>query len=112
MRFNEYQALASTTAIYPKEDFKGVAYAALGLAGEAAEIANKVKKIIRDYPNIEQGIEEKREAVKLELGDVLWYIAALCEEFDLDFCEIAEQNIIKLQSRANRGVISGDGDFR
>jgi NTP pyrophosphatase (non-canonical NTP hydrolase) len=112
MKFNEYQALAATTAIYPREGSKGVSYAALGLVGEAGEVANKVKKIIRDHEDTKQGIEEKRSTIEAELGDVLWYIAAICEEFDINMCDVAEANIVKLQSRAQRGVIGGSGDNR
>lgn len=106
MEFNEYQKQALSTAIYPE----GFSYPALGLAGETGEVCEKIKKIIRD----KQGIitfPDRRE-IMLELGDVLWYIAALANEFDLTLDQIADQNLIKLADRQHRGVLGGSGDTR
>jgi len=103
MRFNEYQEEASKTAIYP-EQYK-IVYPALGLAGEAGEVAEKVKKHIRDgVLNVDD--------LKKELGDVLWYLAAIASDLGLNLDEIAEANLQKLRSRQARGVISGNGDNR
>jgi len=103
MRFNEYQEEAKKTAIYP-EQYK-VVYPALGLAGEAGEVAEKVKKHIRD------GVL-KVEDLKKELGDVLWYVSALAADLDLDLDDVAAANLEKLRSRRARGVIVGSGDNR
>jgi NTP pyrophosphatase (non-canonical NTP hydrolase) len=106
LTFDEYQKRAAETALYPKE--QGVEYTALGLTGEAGEIANKVKKVLRgDYDN-----DALREMLKGEIGDVLWYTAMLACELDLDLQEIAQSNLDKLASRKERGVISGSGDNR
>ncbi|MCA9423661.1 MAG: nucleoside triphosphate pyrophosphohydrolase family protein [Candidatus Omnitrophica bacterium] len=104
MNFDEYQNRAKSFAMYPDE--VELAYLTLGLSGEAGEIANKVKKVFRD------GREISREDMKSELGDVLWYVANLAKAYDLPLSEIAESNIDKLQSRADRGKIQGEGDNR
>jgi len=107
MNFNEYQEMAKTTAIYDKKH--AVLYPALGLAGEAGEVANKVKKLIRD------GYEKNkdyREAVASEIGDVLWYCAVLANDIGCDLQSIADNNLIKLKDRQARGVIGGSGDKR
>jgi len=103
MTFEEYQKLAATTAIYP-ENYR-IVYPALGLAGEAGEVAEKVKKFVRD------GTLDK-ESLKKELGDVLWYISALSRDLDISLDDVASRNIEKLQSRAQRGVLRGSGDNR
>ncbi|MCA9409962.1 MAG: nucleoside triphosphate pyrophosphohydrolase family protein [Candidatus Omnitrophica bacterium] len=104
MNFDEYQNRAKSFAMYPDE--VELAYLTLGLSGEAGEIANKVKKVFRD------GREISREDMKSELGDVLWYVANLAKAYDLSLSEVAESNIDKLQSRADRGKIQGEGDNR
>jgi len=83
----------------------------LGLAGEAGEIANKVKKFIRDGYDVEQ-FEQKKMELAAEIGDVLWYCAALSRDIGFDLQHVAQYNINKLQDRARRGKISGDGDER
>ena len=103
MRFNEYQEEASKTAIYPEQ--YNIVYPALGLAGEAGEVAEKVKKHIRDgVLNVDD--------LKKELGDVLWYLAAIASDLGLNLDDVAESNLKKLRSRKERGVISGSGDNR
>lgn len=106
MNINEYQKQASETAIYQDK----VIYPTLGLAGEAGEIANKVKKILRDNAGVMK--EDVRQNLISELGDVLWYIAALATDLKADLSEVANQNIDKLNSRKNRGTIGGSGDNR
>ncbi len=109
MNFNEYQKQAKATAKYPDLG-NNYLYPTLGLCGEAGELANKIKKIQRD----DQGIvtDQKREEIKLELGDVLWYASQLACEFGLDFDDVAGANLKKLSDRHMRGVISGSGDGR
>ena len=109
MELNEYQKLAMKTAIFPED--MGIYYASLGLAGEAGEIANKVKKFIRDGYDVEQ-FEQKKMELAAEIGDVLWYCAALSRDLGFDLQHVAQYNINKLQDRARRGKISGDGDER
>lgn len=108
MNLNEYQFEASLTAIYPKE--VGLAYVTMGLAGEAGEIANKVKKIYRDAGG--ELTDEKRKELKSELGDVLWYLAQVAEEVGVDLNSVARENLVKLNQRRLRGTLSGSGDSR
>ena len=103
MTFEEYQIEAEKTAIYPKEH--EIVYPALGLAGEAGEVANKVKKILRDKNFDRNGIAD-------ELGDCLWYIAALCRDLNIEMSEVAKGNLKKLKDRQNRGTLKGNGDKR
>ena len=105
MNFTEYQAAAKKTAIYPKES---LFYPALGLAGEAGEVANKVKKLYRG----DLTKAELKEALSKELGDCCWYIAALCDEMGLDMGEVAELNVKRLADRQARGALGGSGDDR
>jgi NTP pyrophosphatase (non-canonical NTP hydrolase) len=109
MEFSEYQQKAKQTARYPIIG-KALIYPTLGLASEAGEVAGKIKKIFRD----KQGIisDADREALKSELGDVLWYVAQVATELDLSLDEIAGSNIEKLLDRQSRGKIQGQGDNR
>ena len=102
MTFDEYQKFARSTAIYP-EEYK-VIYPALGLCGEAGEVAEKVKKNIRDGKSL--------DGVGLELGDVLWYISALADDLGVTLEEVAQANVDKLTSRKKRNMIGGSGDNR
>jgi len=106
---NYYQKKATETAIYP-ESHK-IVYPALGLAGEAGEVANKVKKFVRDGYDHE-GFEQKKIELASEIGDVLWYCAVLANDLGYTLQHIAQGNIHKLADRAKRGKISGDGDNR
>jgi NTP pyrophosphatase (non-canonical NTP hydrolase) len=99
MNFEEYQTEASATALYPRR-FSNIEYPTLGLAGEAGEVANIVKKIQRDHGGILN--EEIRAKLKDELGDVLWYISACADELGLSLDEIAAFNVNKLAKRHGR----------
>lgn len=103
MDFDKYQHAARQTAIYP--DSSMVVYPALGLAGEAGEAANKVKKMLRDGGNL-------REEVADEIGDVLWYCAALASDIGFSLNDIAKNNVKKLKDRQRRGKLQGSGDNR
>lgn len=109
MEFDAYQQAARQTAQYPDLG-RNLCYSTLGLTGEAGEVAEKVKKIIRD--NGGQVSPERREGLKKELGDVLWYVAAMCWELGLSMNEVAEHNVAKLRDRRERGAIRGEGDDR
>ena len=109
MEMNSYQDAARTTAAYPDVGRNPI-YPTLGLTGEAGEVADKVKKVIRDRGGVFDA--DTREAIKLELGDVLWYVAQLASELGYDLNEVAEANLQKLSSRAARGRIGGSGDQR
>ncbi len=109
MDFNEYQKASRKTAMYPNKDANFI-YPTLGLCGEAGEVAEKIKKTIRDENGIMSA--EKKEELKKELGDVLWYMAQIATEVWLELDDVARLNIEKLYSRLDRGVISGSGDNR
>ena len=104
-----YQVAACDTAIFPKE--KATEYLTLGLTGEAGEIANKVKKFIRDGAPPDE-YEAKKIEIGYEIGDVLWYCAVLAEEMGMDLGHIMENNLQKLADRKARGTLSGSGDNR
>jgi NTP pyrophosphatase (non-canonical NTP hydrolase) len=108
MEISEYQRLSRRTAEYPREAW--LAYPALGLAGEAGEVAEHAKKAIRDDAGAVS--PQRREMMAKELGDVLWYVAQLASELELDLDEVARANLDKLLSRQSRGVLSGSGDDR
>ena len=109
MDFKTYQKKARLTAQYPNLGSNNV-YPTLGLVGEAGEVAEKVKKVIRDKKGIFD--DESKNGIKKELGDVLWYISNLCNEFEFNLEDVALENIEKLKLRAAKGKISGSGDDR
>ena len=103
-----YQKVALTTAIYPRE--QAIIYPTLGLTGEAGEVANKVKKIIRDGSN--KNDDSMVSEIKSEIGDCLWYIAVLANDFNIKLSDIASANLEKLEKRKQKGTIHGSGDNR
>jgi NTP pyrophosphatase (non-canonical NTP hydrolase) len=107
LTIQKYQIQALQTAVYPKD--MRIVYPALGLAGEAGEVANKVKKLYRDG-----GLDdkEKRGEVAKEIADCLWYCAALAHDLGVSLGFIAKQNLLELASRAERGTLHGSGDNR
>lgn len=108
MNIDAYQASTANTAIYPNAgegSAQALAYVALGLCGEAGEVAEKIKKLLRDG-NFNQ------EDVLKELGDVEWYWVRMCEELGVMASDILIKNQQKLADRKFRGVISGSGDNR
>jgi NTP pyrophosphatase (non-canonical NTP hydrolase) len=109
MKFSEYQEKSRVTALYPDKDNNFI-YPTLGLVGESGEIAEKIKKVLRDDSG--KLSNEKKQEIGKELGDVLWYISQLTTELGMNLDEIAEGNIKKLYSRLDRGVIGGSGDNR
>lgn len=104
-----YQEKACETAIFPKH--KAMEYLTLGLTGEAGEIANKVKKFIRDGA-VKDEYLAKRIEIGYEIGDVLWYCAVLAKEMEMDLGHIMDNNLQKLADRKKRGTLSGSGDNR
>lgn len=100
---DKYQKQAATTAIYDQKH--AIIYPALGLAAEAGEVANKVKKIMRDG-------KLDRDGIASEIGDCLWYIAALCRDLNIDMENVAYENLEKLHGRQKRGTLRGNGDKR
>ena len=109
VELSEYQRLSRRTATYPRAA-AALTYPVLGLTGEAGEVAEHAKKAIRDDGG--ELTPERRAAMGKELGDVLWYLAQVATELDLDLDEIAQGNLEKLLSRQRRGVLCGSGDER
>ena len=109
MDFKDYQKLSRKSAIYPKKG-KNFIYPTLGLAGEAGEVAEKIKKVLRDN----QGIidEPRKEEIAKELGDVLWYLAQIATELGLSLEEVAQGNLKKGNTKQKRNRLSGNGDNR
>jgi NTP pyrophosphatase (non-canonical NTP hydrolase) len=110
MTFNEYQTQALKTVITSGDVFKDSLHWILGINGEAGEVAEKAKKIIRD----KNGVMTDEDKVELgkEIGDVLWYLAVFAHDLGIPFETIAKENIKKLSSRQKRGTLSGSGDNR
>lgn len=108
LTLNQYQEQAKATAIYPESS--AIVYPILGLVGEAGELANKYKKVMRD----DNGIlyDEKKAALISELGDCLWYIAALANDLGVTLEQVGNHNLHKLSSRATSGTLQGSGDAR
>ena len=109
MTFNEYQEKALKNKVYGYGT--EVIYPALGLAGESGEVVDKIKKILRDHGG-DFTLPEKRIEIAKELGDVLWYCAAIADDLGFDLNFIAEHNIEKITSRREKGTIKGSGDNR
>ena len=112
--FEAYQRESATTAVYPgagdQGSVEGLSYTTLGLAGEAGEIANKVKKILRDSGG-EITVDHRLDLAG-ELGDVLWYMAAMARQLGVSLADVAMSNRNKLADRQRRGTLQGSGDKR
>lgn len=106
---SDYQQASRTTWQLVHTDHP-IVYPTLGLVNEAGELAGKVKKIFRDKNGVIG--EEDRDALKYELGDVLWYLAQICTELNLTLQEVAQANFEKLAARMERNTIQGEGDYR
>lgn len=109
-QFLEYNDFVRSMKVYPEK--MRVIYPALGLTGEAGEIAEKIKKWIRDEDFANGMSVERREAILLELGDPLWYITSLADDLGYTLQDVVDANVNKLTSRKERGVLKGSGDNR
>lgn len=109
LTFSTYSEEAEKTAIYPNRG-NNLIYPVLGLSGKAGEIAEKVKKIIRD--NGGERTEEIEEAIIKEVGDCLWYLNAICDELGASLALAAWTNLAKLRDRQERDQLRGSGDNR
>jgi len=109
MNFDEYQRKAKSMAIYPAQ--YQIIYPALGIAGETGEVAELVKKWIRDERSHKMS-DERRERIVKELGDILWYVSNLASDLNISLDAVASTNILKLEDRQARNVLQGDGDER
>lgn len=113
LTFEQYQKETASTAVYPEVgtgSAKALTYVTLGAVGEAGEIANKVKKILRDSGGVVS--EEVAKDLLKEIGDLQWYVARLADELNGSLGDIAQGNLDKLSDRKARGVIQGSGDNR
>ena len=111
MDFNEYEEKASDTAIFNDRSLEyKLMFLGLGVTGEAGEIAEKIKKIMRNDNGIVS--DEKREGIKKEIGDVLWYLSQLSRTLGFSFEEAAQGNIAKIMDRKVRDAIKSEGDDR
>jgi NTP pyrophosphatase (non-canonical NTP hydrolase) len=110
MTFDEYQKQAQMTVLSSGDELKDIMHWVLGITGESGEIAEKVKKIIRDKDGVFTK-DDKTEIAK-EIGDVLWYLAILAEQLGASLDQVAVLNLNKLKSRKDRGVLGGSGDNR
>ena len=113
MDFNEYQKESEKMALHPNAGDK-LPHLALGIDGEAGQIADKIKKFIRDthFTFVTDLSLEQKMPLAVELGDVLWYISQLATELGFTLEQIAEMNIEKLYSRMDREQLGGSGDNR
>jgi len=109
MTFKQYQTLSRKTAIYPNKG-KNFIYPTLGLAGEAGEVAEKVKKILRDKKGLLDSADKKE--IAKELGDVLWYTAQIATELKFSLEDVAKINLEKLFLRQKNKKLCGSGDNR
>jgi len=109
MNFEKYQKESRKTAIYPNLG-KNMVYPTLGLNGESGEVAEKVKKVIRDKDG--HFDSKTKTEIKKELGDVLWYLSQIATELDIPLEDVAKENLKKLSSRQKRGRLHGEGDNR
>ena len=107
LTFNNYQKYARETAIYTGN---GIYYPALGLCGEAGEVADKIKKIYRDKSG-KISEEDKHQIVK-EMGDVLWYLANMASDLNITLEDVAKTNLEKINIRKEKNLIHGEGDNR
>lgn len=108
MNFDDYQKQSRKTAVYPNPGNNYV-YPTLGLTGEAGEVANKIKKILRKDSEF---TDEAKHEISKELGDVIWYLAQLCTELGLSFDQVAAENLEKLLKRLEENKLHGSGDNR
>jgi NTP pyrophosphatase (non-canonical NTP hydrolase) len=112
LSFTDYQLQTAETAIYPGAgtgNISALVYVALGL-GESGEVQGKVKKILRDNAGVIT--DEARTEIAKELGDILWYVARAADEIGYSLEVVAQGNLDKLNSRKERGVLTGSGDNR
>ena len=110
MNFDEYQKQALKTRVTHPDELMNKTVWVMGVAGEAGEVVEKWKKIVA-YKDGKISEDDLRELAK-ELGDVVWYVAILADSLGLSFGEIMQNNLDKLASRQNRGVLKGKGDNR
>lgn len=110
MTFDEYQTKALTTIISTNDELKDTLHWVLGINGEAGEVAEKVKKIIRDQDG--NFTDDNKAELAKEIGDVLWYLAVFAHQLGFSLDDVAKANLEKLSSRKQRGVLGGSGDNR
>lgn len=111
MDFKHYQNQTRRTAIYPDQNNQGgLLYTVFGLCGETGEIADHIKKMLRDDNG--QLTTERLDAIKKEMGDVLWYLSQICYELHTTLDQVALHNLAKLRKRQRDNTLRGSGDER
>lgn len=116
MNLNDYQTSSRVTARYLEPaknalgEKGGLLYTVLGLSSEAGEVADKVKKLLRDKSGVLD--DATRHDILMELGDALWYVGGVAFELGATLEEVAAMNLEKLNSRKDRGTLHGSGDNR
>lgn len=110
LTLNDYQEAAHGTSKNTRIDGNCWLYPAVGMANEAGELLGKMKKVFRDNDGVLGNT--RRTEIAAELGDILWYVAELATQLEIDLADIAAYNLTKLADRADRGVIGGSGDER
>jgi NTP pyrophosphatase (non-canonical NTP hydrolase) len=111
MEFNEYQVKSREHAFYPDQNSpEAFRYLIYGITGEAGELAEHFKHALRDENDVLT--DSRKERIKKELADILWYLSNICSELDVDFEEIPKLGLEKIDGRLKRGTLSGEGDSR
>lgn len=110
MTLDEYQQQALKTVLSTGDDFKDLLHWVLGINGESGEIAEKIKKVIRDKNSVIS--QDDKDELAKEIGDVLWYLAVFAHDLGIPLEDIAQANLDKLKSRQSRGTLGGSGDNR
>lgn len=110
MTLDEYQQQALKTVLSTGDDFKDLLHWVLGINGESGEIAEKIKKVIRDKDSVIS--QDDKDELAKEIGDVLWYLAVFAHDLGIPLEDIAQANLDKLKSRQSRGTLGGSGDNR
>jgi len=110
MYLNHYQLETRKTAVYPTDTEVPALYPALKISGEAGEVTEHFGKAVRDDDG--QITAERRKAIRKELGDVLWYVARIADDLNMNLVDIANTNLAKLARRQEQGTIKGSGDDR
>jgi NTP pyrophosphatase (non-canonical NTP hydrolase) len=111
MDLDQYQEVASNYAMFPSDT--SLMYLTLGLCGESGEVAEKIKKYVRENGPLQNTYPTHyKEALIRELGDVLWYLANLAKVLNVPLNDVARKNIEKIQKRLENNTIKGEGDDR
>jgi len=110
MNLNEYQEKAKKTDLHTKVEANELDYYLLGLASETGDVLGRIKYIYRDLGG--KVTPTEKEKIKKELGDLLWYLSAICDRFDFSLEDVAELNLKKLSNRMQNNTLHGEDPNR